>query len=139
MNENLTGQVAEELWKLDKQFSEYAGKEGVARAFSTYCSPGAIHISSNGYPTVGREKIVEMMKRFEDSYTMTWEPQIAKVNDDGNTVVTKRTYQLFKLVKNEEPTKIETGQYLTVWQKQKTGEWKAIYDMDGGIFQTKKN
>jgi len=136
MSENLTSQVEDELRKADKQFSEYARIKGVGDAFSIFCSPSAIHISSNGYPTVGKEEIVKNMKKFELSYTMTWEPQIAKVNGNGITAVTKGIYQLFKLSKNEKPTKIETGQYLTVWQKQKTGEWKVIYDMDGGIFKT---
>jgi len=136
MSENLTDQVADELRTVDKQFSEYARIKGLAEAFSIFCSPSAIHISSNGYPTVGREKIVENMKKFELLYTMEWEPQIAKVNGNGKTAVTKGTYQLFKRTENEKITQIETGQYLTVWQKQKTGEWKVIYDMDGGIFHS---
>jgi ketosteroid isomerase-like protein len=136
MNEKLTDQIADEVRTEDNRFSEYARIKGVAEAFSIFCSPSAIHISSNGYPTVGREKIVENMKKFELSYTMEWEPQIAKVNDNGKTAVTKGTYHLFKRTENEKPNQIETGQYLTVWQKQKTGEWKVIYDMDGGIFHT---
>jgi len=136
MSENLTDQVADELRTVDKQFSEYARIKGLAEAFSIFCSPSAIQISSNGYPTVGREKIVENMKKFELSYKMVWEPQIAKVNSNGITAVTKGAYKLFKRTENEKITQIETGQYLTVWQKQKTGEWKVIYDMDGGIFHT---
>jgi len=134
MSENLTNQIEDELRTVDKQFSEYARKKGVAEAFSIFCSPSAIHISSNGYPTIGRDEIVENMKKFEVSYTMTWEPQIAKVNGNGKTAVTKGAYQLFKRTENGELTKIENGQYLTVWEKETSGEWKVIYDMDGGIF-----
>ena len=136
MNDDHGDHVVEELRETDKLFSEFARTNGVANAFSAFCSLDAIHISSNGYPTVGREKIVKMMKEFEQTYMMSWEPQIIKANSDYNKGVTKGSYELFECSKKVPPIKIGSGQYLTVWQKQKTGEWKVIYDMDGGIFHT---
>lgn len=125
----------ESLRKKDIHFSDYAAEHGVGEAFKKFCAPEVIHISAQGYPTVGRNQVVQNMKSFELTYTMSWRPQIVQINPDHITGLTKGAYKLFKLTANQPSVKIGEGQYLTVWKKSLSGEWKAIYDMDGSIFQ----
>ena len=127
--------LLDSLRQTDLNFSNYAADHGVGKAFETFCSPDVVHISGQGYPIVGREQVVQNMNQFSLTYTMVWQPQVVQINDDHHTGVTKGSYTLFKLIPTQPSEEVGTGTYLTIWKKDLSGDWKAIYDMDGSIFQ----
>ncbi len=80
-------------------------------------------------PVVGRDAVrKELTEQWADpSFHLTWEPVTAHMFPNGKKGYTQGTWVLTMNGRDGKPMKM-TGQYLTIWQKNKTGEWKIIWD-----------
>lgn len=86
-----------------------------------------------GRSTVGTEAIFHRMAAFEQNYTMEWKPDTITVNLEEGIGVTMGNYIFTTISSRKSPPEKGTGRYLTVWKKQASGEWRAIFDLDQPI------
>jgi ketosteroid isomerase-like protein len=117
------------LVKLDNDWSASAGKRDIELLASFY-SDDAIVYPPNDVVLVGRPAA----KKFwaaglaDPTYSTSWKTVNAQVSSGADLGFTSGTYEESykgtdgKMVKN-------TGKYVTIWAKDKNGDWKAIRDI----------
>lgn len=113
----------EELFKVDKEFSEMAEKSGYNKAFIEYAHPDAVLLRDNNLPLKGKIAISRLFEKANvEDVSFTWIPQAGDISQSGDLGYTYGIYQ-YKL-----DTVIENGTYVSIWKKDKTGKWKYILD-----------
>ncbi|MEI8049250.1 MAG: DUF4440 domain-containing protein [Bacteroidota bacterium] len=120
MNEN------EVLANTDRLYSTLSAEKGMNTAFLAMFDPDGVLLRKNHPPIEGFDAIRALLLSENDStFTLTWEPVLAKVAASGEMGYTYGTYKLF-----DKATDSITGEgtYATIWQKNSKGEWKAMLD-----------
>lgn len=86
-------------------------------------------VSQQAKPVVGKEAIRAALKEQWDdpNFRLTWSPDEAYPMPNGKMGYTRGHWTLTSKDEKGNPFKL-TGQYLTVWKKNKQGEWKVIWD-----------
>ena len=86
-------------------------------------------VLDRGQPVVGKDAVrKELTAQWaEPSFQLTWEPTSAHMFPNGRKGFTHGTWVMNVNGPDGKPMKV-TGQYLTIWQKNKAGEWKIIWD-----------
>lgn len=65
---------------------------------------------------------------FKDpNFQLTWDPEVAILMESGKMGYTSGHYVAVVSGPDKKPAKFG-GQHLTVWQKQKDGSWKVLWD-----------
>jgi ketosteroid isomerase-like protein len=119
--------MVQDLLEIDRQFSKESVENGSHSAFLRYIDDSCVLLRPNRYPVIGRDKIAAMFSNPDKSFVLSWEPKladVAKSNDLGYT------YGIFKIqMDSPEGSVVEKeGTYVTIWKKQKNGEWKFVLD-----------
>jgi ketosteroid isomerase-like protein len=112
----------------DAEFSDLAGQEGLAVAFSSNAAPDAV-VFSGPELVIGPAAIRRMYESQTAGGSLAWEPVYAGVAGSGDLGFTIGNYVLT----DRGPTGAAVqrfGKYLTVWKKQPNGRWKFV--VDGG-------
>jgi ketosteroid isomerase-like protein len=113
------------LLKADREFSLLSEKEGMFKAFLTYCADDGVILRDQAYPSKGKTLLQERFSgRSDTSFILTWEPLYEKISASGELGY---TYGLHKtLVKAT--GEILRGTYVTIWLRQPDGSWKFVLD-----------
>ena len=118
----------EEIIKADEAFSALSKKSGMKRAFIEYIADEGILLRPNHPPIIGANAIDFLSQANDSSYTLTWSPGGAEIAISGEMGY---TYGIYKL---ETKDTVLRGTYVSIWKKQKDGQWKFILDSgNGGI------
>lgn len=108
------------LLQADRDFSKMSEQIGIKKAFIEYMNEDGILLRPENPPLIGPEAIDYLSLVNEDDYTLSWEPQGAKVSQSGDMGFTYGIYTL-KIA----DTSLQ-GTYINVWQKDDDGSWKYI-------------
>jgi ketosteroid isomerase-like protein len=116
----------QDLLETDKTFSERSEEVGNHQAFLEYAAPEAVLLKRNYSPIVGRREIREHFSNQSDSsYTLTWKPSYAKIAESGDMGY---TYGVYTLTAKDAEKKKYYGTYVTIWEKNKKGNWRFLLD-----------
>ena len=118
--------VKEALLKADRDFNTDTQEhrlEGWMQAFDEDA------VIQQAKPVVGKEAIraVEKEQWSDPNFHLTWSPDEAYPMPNGRMGYTRGHWVLTSRDEKGTPFRL-TGQYLTVWKKNKQGEWKVIWD-----------
>ncbi len=123
-----TQPVKNDLQKLvetEKAFARTAAEKGTKTAFLTFLADDGIIFN----PTEANGKLV--WKAREDSPALlAWNPAWADISSDGKLGYTTGGWEFRPKGKTDKPTGF--GEYVTIWQKQGDGTFKAILDIGIG-------
>ena len=109
----------------DIEFSNFSGKEGMKKAFLKYTDDEAVILKNRSMPIVGKENIGKSYTKLVDTgFTLLWKPTFGYISKSADLAYTFGTYTLS--VKND--TSVTKGTYVSIWKKQKNGDWKWILD-----------
>ncbi|MFL9483045.1 hypothetical protein ACI6Q2_09740 [Chitinophagaceae bacterium LWZ2-11] len=114
--------AAEEVIKIDKDFSQLSAKKGMKFAFLHTIDSGAVLLRANHYPIIGKDARLFIENINDSVYTLTWEPLNGFAAKSGELAWTYGTYTL-----QLKDTAFK-GTYVSVWKKLTTGEWKLALD-----------
>jgi len=115
-----------QLMQLDADFNRETQKRRDA-AWMDYLADNVV--MDRAQPIVGKEAAREALKKAwaNPDFSLTWRPTGAHVFEGGTMGFTWGYWESKTLDASGKP-RIGTGQYLTVWRKQKDGKWKIIWD-----------
>jgi ketosteroid isomerase-like protein len=116
-----------DLFKMEKEFSDYVKKEGIAAGFAKYAAEDAV-ASRNGNLIKGRNKINEFYNQTRSSKDkLEWTAEFADISASGDMGYTYGKY-IYTAYDSAGVPKEYKGIFHTVWKKQKDGGWKFVYD-----------
>lgn len=117
----------ERLKQVDIEFSNLSKEKGMNHAFITYADENAVLIKPNSYPIQGIDKLKERYSKPDTSFTLIWKPLFADIAVSLELGYTYGTWEL--IAKDEKGNPVSYfGTYLTIWKKDKKGEWKFVLD-----------
>lgn len=124
----------QEMVETDQAFSAASATKGMKKAFLEYVADDAVLLRP-GYLPIVEGDVIQFLNAQEDtSFKMTWEPKgadVAASNDMGFT------YGVYVVTTKD--TTIN-GTYLSIWRRQKDGQWKFILDTGNqGASQSVRN
>lgn len=108
----------------DRAFSDSSAKFGMKKAFLDFVADDAVLLRPGYLPIVEGDVIKFLTSQEDTSFVMTWTPkggQLSKSNDLGYT------YGVYE-VKLKTKDTVLNGTYVSIWQKQKNGDWKFVLD-----------
>lgn len=116
------------LLKADMEFSRLSEEKGSNYAFTEFASDSAVLLRKNSYPVAGKSAIVELLSKHSDaSFTLVWKPLFADLAESGELGYTYGTYEVKSTDKNDSKAS-GSGTYVTIWKKDKDGNWKFVLD-----------
>ena len=114
------------LLQIDAAFSQLSVEKGAGEAFAAHLADDAVFLPIGENLISGKQAIV---KYFSDGdSTLTWKPLKADVAKSGELGYTYGTSELTTKDKDGK-TQVRYYKYVSVWKKQKNGEWKLVLDM----------
>jgi ketosteroid isomerase-like protein len=113
---------AEEIMKVDREFSAMSQTEGMKKAFLHYADSAVVLLRSGYFPMRGKDAIEYLQNINDSSFTLTWSPDNAVMALSGDLGY---TYGLYTY---QSPDTTMQGTYVSIWQKQADGSWKYILD-----------
>jgi ketosteroid isomerase-like protein len=112
----------ENLVNNEKAFAKFAAEKGTKQGFLEFLADDGIIFQ----PTATNGK--EYWKNQKDSPALlSWNPTFADISSDGKLGYTTGDWEFRPNGKDDKPTAF--GQYVTLWQKQVDGKFKAILDV----------
>jgi ketosteroid isomerase-like protein len=120
-------QAVRELLDVDLKFAEKSMAVGSHTAFLEYIDDSCVLLRPKKMPVIGKEKIVEMFSSPDTSFTLNWTPAFAEVSKSGELGY---TYGIYTVQMDSPDGSLVTkeGTYVTIWKKNKKGEWKFVLD-----------
>jgi ketosteroid isomerase-like protein len=117
---------ADFLDQLEGRFAADVAKDG-GKAFASWFAPDAVTLANGKAPVIGQEAIAAQATWTPQQYQLSWTPEGARMNPDGNTGFTWGSYT--GVAKDAEGNATTTqGRYITFWKKQPDGSWKVALD-----------
>lgn len=116
-----------ELLAADAAFNDEVQKGGVDAWTAWFAENGVEHTGTE--PAVGPAAVHKFMEgQFSaPGFKLTWQPEGARSLDSGRLGMTWGRWQEHIQVAEGKSLDL-TGQYITIWQKQKDGTWKVLWD-----------
>lgn len=110
----------------DRYYSALSADKGMKVAFISMFDSAGVILTANNLPVVGQNAISELLSNRNDSITtLTWEPLFEKMAASGDLGY---SYGIYKIMDKVTKSITSEGTYVTVWQKNDNGEWKAVLD-----------
>ena len=120
----------DEIREADQNFSILSEKQGIAKAFTTYASDDVIKLNDGAAPTIGFDSLRAQMSRLPaDGSVLTWQVLKADAAQSGELGYTFGQWMLTKKDNSVKRT-VSYGVYMTVWKRQRNGQWRFV--LDGG-------
>ena len=118
--------IEADLMDVDRAFSKMSAEKGMYEAFDFYMDDDATMYRDRHHPFTGREEIRPLLST-DPNATLTWEPTKAEVAASGELGYTlgKWTYAQKDSLGNVEKN---YGHYISIWKKNKNGDWKWVFD-----------
>lgn len=119
-----------ELLKVDRGWSEEAQRIGFAKSKLNHLADDAINFSSGAMPVVGKQTFAkEIASEPDEEFSLQWEPLRCVVAKSGDLGYTFGGWKMQTKEHNKDTTLY--GNYITVWQRNASGEWKVAADGGG--------
>jgi len=123
--------IKHELMNKDIEFSNYSEKNGTNDAFINYIADNGVLLRPNSNPIVGKDTVTALLnknksKKKNSDVLLKWVPLFADVACSGDLGYTYGTYTSTYTTNGK--TDSEYGTYVTVWKKDKNGNWKFVID-----------
>lgn len=121
--------AAEAIRKADQDWMAAFATKDANKAASFVASDGAVY-SPNAPSAQGTEAVVKLFNDFYKTpdIKLTWTPTLVEAAKSGDLGFSSGTYEMtFKDPSGKMVS--DHGKYVTVWQKQHDGSWKAIRDI----------
>jgi ketosteroid isomerase-like protein len=119
--------MANELIEVDREFARQSVEKGSHHSFLMYIDDSCVLLRPNRLPVIGRQKIEEMYSKPDTSFTLNWEPLFADISESGDLGYTYGTYTV-QMDSPEGKSVTMEGTYVTIWKKDKNGDWKFVLD-----------
>jgi ketosteroid isomerase-like protein len=119
--------LKEELFTVDRQFSELSKQMGMAHAFDFYMADSATMLRNGVPPVVGREAINKLFENTPEGTQLIWEPEFADIAASGDLGYTIGRWE-YSTTDSAGETATAHGYYISVWKKQPNGSWKFVFD-----------
>lgn len=118
----------DEIREADQNFSIMSEKQGMAKAFTTFAADEVIRMNDGTAPTVGFDSLRAQMSRLpNDGSVLTWQILKADAAQSGDLGY---TFGQWMLTNKNDKRKPIYGVYVTVWKRQRNGQWRFV--IDGG-------
>jgi len=115
-----------ELIIADSLFSATSAGKGMKNAFLEYLDSNAVLLRSNRMPIEGITSVKKYFDGFSDSsFILTWKPLKARISSESGMGF---TYGIYEILDKTTGHSSEKGTYVTIWQKDEKGNWKAVFD-----------
>jgi len=116
----------DELYEVEKAFSDMSAEKGMIEAFSYYCDEEGVILIQDSHPVVGKTAVISELSSSPDTeLTLTWEATDARIAASGDLGYTYGTYILNFTEEDQEDSE---GSYITIWKKNEDGDWKFVLD-----------
>ncbi|QGY47165.1 DUF4440 domain-containing protein [Maribellus comscasis] len=113
----------EELFEADRQFSNAAEMKGFRKAFVEFAHADAVLLRENRMPVVGKPAIKDLFSgESPQNIQFFWQPLNGEVAVSGELGYTYGIYTI------KSDSVVQKGTYISVWKKDKDGNWKYILD-----------
>lgn len=110
----------------DRYYSALSAQKGMNSAFLAMFDSSGVKLSPNNMPLEGIQAIrLALAGKNDSTFMLTWEPKFEKVAISGELAY---TYGIYKITDKLTGKKTNEGTYCTIWQKNESGEWKALLD-----------
>jgi ketosteroid isomerase-like protein len=115
------------LLQTDRNFDAATAKGG-APAWASFFAGEGVMMPAGGDPVIGRDKIEKAMSGAFSTpgFSLRWEPVDGATS--GDLGYTRGTYQSTRIDTEGKPVP-SYGKYVTIWRRERGGEWKAIVDI----------
>jgi ketosteroid isomerase-like protein len=113
-----------EMVAIDRAFSDSCEKNGMKKAFLEFVADDAVLLRPGYLPIVEGDVVKFLTSQEDTSFVMNWTPKgwhLSKSNDMGYT------YGVYE-IKMKANDSLINGTYVSIWQKQKDGQWKFVLD-----------
>jgi len=115
-----------ELMQADRDFCSDWQKNG-AEAWARWFAENGVK-EAGPIPAVGREAVRKSVDETfgQPGSSLMWTPDEARAMEDGRMGLTRGHFTAVFNTKGEK--KEIRGQYITIWRKQKDGNWRIVWD-----------
>jgi len=113
-----------EMMNTDRQFSKMSEEKGMKTAFIEYLDSNGVLLRPKRLPIAGADAVDYLIQQNDSDYTLTWEPRNGAIAKSGELGY---TYGIYALRPSQKDTVIY-GTYVSIWKKEKNGEWKYVLD-----------
>jgi len=114
-----------QLLAADRAYAKLSADKGIAYAFFATTAPDGRHYGNgSAAPVYGKAQAFRRLAR-RDAGTLDWQPQTARVSGDGRMGWTAGSW-VFAARGSKQKS---TGNYLTIWVKDRRNVWKVQADM----------
>ena len=113
-----------ELMDVDRAFSKMSEEKGMKNAFLEYIDSNGVLLRPGNLPIAGADAVDYLIQQNDTAYTLKWEPRNGAVAKSGELGY---TYGIYALRPSQKDT-IIYGTYVSIWKKEKNGEWKFVLD-----------
>jgi ketosteroid isomerase-like protein len=110
----------------DKRFAADVLKGGGA-VFVSWFADDAVTLSNQKATVQGKSAITSQATWKPDDYQLTWTPDGARIGPSRDMGVTWGRFEGRSRDHQGNPL-VTSGRYITVWRKDKSGQWKVVLD-----------
>lgn len=118
--------AGEAVLAAEHAFALKVADEGLAAGFGAYLDPVDGLSFGGGPPTRGAAAIAKVERANGNTHGLSWEPDEIFVSTGSDMAVSWGRYTYRPADPKE---KAATGRYVTVWRKDKNGDWKGLIDI----------
>lgn len=119
----------QEIRQTEQDFAAMADQDGITEAFLHFAAKEAVILRNNDLYE-GLDAIRDYLVQSEDTtwiQHLSWEPDFIKVSTSGDLGYTYGKYNYWR-TRGDEDTTRASGVFHTVWERQKDGKWKFVWD-----------
>ncbi len=119
--------IVDTLMEADRTAARISMERSIEAGFRSLLTEDAIQLPHGSEPVFGKENICKAMAKLDGKYKLDWSPVDGDVASSGDMGWTWGNYTLSW--EADGTTKEMLGKYLSVWVKDKNGDWKAKVDI----------
>ena len=124
-----TAQIEQQILAQEEQWNQaYARRDG--EAIASFFADDAAMATPGEQLVRGKESIREATQAFaqDPNLNVTFRANNVQVAESGDLAYTRGQYMMTSTEASTDQPQSTRGHYLTVWQKQPDGAWKAVED-----------
>lgn len=114
------------LYDLEARFAKDVLARGGA-GFAAWFAEDGVTLGNGAAPVVGRAAIEKSANWSPRDYQLTWTPTDAVMSPTGDMGYTWGHFEGHSVDANGRPV-TTSGRYMTIWRKERDGEWKVVLD-----------
>lgn len=116
---------ADQIFAADEAFNRVTGELGAAGWVDFFAPDG--RMVANGAEITGKDAIREAMEPYLSAVRLEWRPTRAAARAGSDLGYTVGRYRATP--KENPDSVIDTGTYVTIWERQADGSWKVALDV----------